>query len=305
MGTIAYSKRKKGGKWMLKKATVGDYINYTALTIISLSMLFPFFYVISVSLTDPNSYVAGELILIPKDFSLEAYKVVLQSGQLWNSLSSTLFITIIGTILNLCFTMTFAYVLSKKEIPGWKFFTYLVLFILVFNAGLIPNYLLIREMGLMNSLWALILPGLTNPWALFVVRSFYTTIPKSIEEAALIDGANDLQIFYKLILPLSKPVVAAFALFFAVGLWNTYLNGVFFIQDPAKWPLQVFLSQMIIESNSALGSVTDYHLHNEVPPPSETIKMASLVLVMLPILVVYPFLQKYFAKGVLIGSVKG
>lgn len=289
---------------MYEKRSLFDYINYMLLTLISLSMLFPFFYVLSVSLTDPEIYVAGEFILIPKEFSLDAYKVVLRTGQLWNSVKSTVFITVVGTILNLFVTMTFAYVLSKKDMPGWKFFTYMVLFILIFNAGLIPNYLLIRELGLMDSLWALILPGLTNPWSLFVVRSFYTTIPRSLEEAALIDGANDLQIFAKIIIPLSKPVMAAFALFFAVGLWNTYLNGIFYIRDASKWPLQVFLSQMIIEGNEALGSVSDYHLYNEVPPPSETIKMASLVLVMLPIIVVYPFLQKYFAKGVLIGSVK-
>ena len=288
-----------------EKHQLGDIINYGVLILVSMAMLFPFFYVFSVSLTDPDTYVQGEFILIPKDFSWDAYKFVLGTGQLWNSLKSTLFITIVGTILNLFFTMTFAYVLTKKEMPGWKFFTFMVLLILFFNAGLIPSYLLIRELGLMNSLWALILPGLTNPWALFVVRSFYTTIPRSLEEAAYIDGANDIQIFQKIILPLSKPIMAAFSLFFAVALWNTYLSGIFFIQDPQKWPLQVFLSQMIIESNTTIGSSVNFDEFNRVPPPSETIKMASLVLVMTPILIVYPFLQKHFAKGVLIGSVKG
>ena len=288
-----------------QKHQFGDYVNYTLLGLISLAMIFPFFYVFSVSLTDPDTYVQGEFILIPKNFSLAAYKFVLGTSQLWNSLQATVFITVVGTILNLFFTMTFAYVLTKKNMPGWKFFTFMVLLILFFNAGLIPSYLLVKELGLMNSLWALILPGLTNPWALFVVRSFYTTIPSSLEEAAYIDGANDLQIFQKIILPLSKPIMAAFSLFFAVGLWNTYLNGIFFIQDPQKWPLQVFLSQMIIESNTTLGSSVNFDEFNRVPPPSETIKMASLVLVMLPILVVYPFLQKHFAKGVLLGSVKG
>ncbi|WP_020620449.1 carbohydrate ABC transporter permease [Paenibacillus daejeonensis] len=288
-----------------QKHQFGDYVNYALLGLISLAMIFPFFYVFSVSLTDPDTYVQGEFILIPKNFSLDAYKFVLGTSQLWNSLQATLFITIVGTILNLFFTMTFAYVLTKKNMPGWKFLTFMVLLILFFNAGLIPSYLLVKELGLMNSLWALILPGLTNPWALFVVRSFYTTIPGSLEEAAYIDGANDLQIFQKIILPLSKPIMAAFSLFFAVGLWNTYLNGIFFIQDPQKWPLQVFLSQMIIESNTTLGSSVNFDEFNQAPPPSETIKMASLVLVMLPILVVYPFLQKHFAKGVLLGSVKG
>jgi putative aldouronate transport system permease protein len=287
------------------KLQFGDVVNYIVLTLISLTMLFPFFYVFSVSLTDPDTYVQGEFLLIPKDFSLDAYKFVLGTGQLWNSLQSTVFITVVGTVLNLFFTMTFAYVLTKNGMPGWKFFTYMVLLILFFNAGLVPSYLLIKELGLMNSLWALILPGLTNPWALFVVRSFYKSIPGSLEEAAYIDGANDLQIFQKVILPLSKPIMAAFSLFFAVGLWNTYLSGIFYIQDPQKWPLQVFLSQMIIESNTSMGSSINFDEFNRVPPPSETIKMASLVLVMLPILVVYPFLQKHFAKGVLLGSVKG
>jgi putative aldouronate transport system permease protein len=283
----------------------GDIINYAALTLISLTMLFPFLYVISVSLTDPNTYVQGEFILLPKDFSLDSYKFVLGTGQLWNSVKATLFITVVGTILNLFVTTTFAYVLTKNEMPGWKLFTYMVLFVMFFHAGLVPGYLLIRELGLMNSLWALILPGLTNPWSLFVVRSFYRSIPNSLEEAAYIDGANDLTIFGKIILPLSKPVIAAFALFFAVGLWNTYLSGIFYIQDPQKWPLQVFLSQMIIESNTNLGTSVNFDDIRQVQPPSETVKMASLVLVMLPILVVYPFLQKHFAKGVLLGSVKG
>lgn len=287
------------------KLQFGDALNGTALILISLSMLFPFLYVFSVSFTDPNTYVQGEFILIPKDFSLDAYKFVLGTGQLWNSVKATVFITVVGTVLNLFVTMTFAYVLTKNEMPGWKLFTFMVLFMLFFSAGLVPGYLLIRELGLMNSLWALILPGLTNPWSLFVVRSFYRSIPVSLEEAAYIDGANDLTIFYKVILPLSKPVMAAFSLFFAVGLWNTYLSGIFYIQDPSKWPLQVFLSQMIIESNTDIGSSVNFDDVRQVQPPSETIKMASLVLVMLPILLVYPFLQKHFAKGVLLGSVKG
>ncbi|TLS50610.1 carbohydrate ABC transporter permease [Paenibacillus antri] len=283
----------------------GDIINYIALTLISLSMLFPFLYVFSVSLTDPATYVQGEFILLPKEFSLDSYKFVLGTGQLWNSVKATLFITVVGTVLNLFVTMTFAYVLTKNDMPGWKLFTYMVLFMMFFHAGMVPGYLLVRELGLMNSLWALILPGLTNPWSLFVVRSFYRSIPSSLEEAAYIDGANDLTIFQKVILPLSKPVIAAFSLFFAVGLWNTYLSGIFYIQDPKKWPLQVFLSQMIIESNTDLGSSANFDDVRQVQPPSETIKMASLVLVMIPILLVYPFLQKHFAKGVLLGSVKG
>lgn len=288
-----------------RKLHIGDIMNYMLLILISLSMLFPFFYVLSVSFTDPETYVQGEFILIPKEFSLDAYKFVLGTGQLWNSARATVFITVVGTILSLFVTMTFAYVLTKKDMPGWKLFTYMVLFILFFNAGLIPGYLLIRELGLMNSLWALILPGLTNPWSLFVVRSFYRTIPQELEEAAYIDGANDLTTFARIIIPLSKPVIAAFTLFFAVGFWNTYLSGIFYIQDPKNWPLQVFLSQMIIESNTDMGSFSNFSEYQHIQPPSETIKMASLVLVMLPILVVYPFLQKYFAKGVLLGSVKG
>lgn len=179
----------------------------------------------------------------------------------------------------------------------------MVLFTFLFGVGLVPNFLLIKELGLLNSLWSLILPGLTNAWSVFVLKSFFQGLPDSLEEAALIDGCNELKVFFRIVLPLSLPALAAFGLFFAVGHWNTYFTAVMYIHDAHKWPLQVLLQQLMV-SQSALGSA-EVRETLEHTLPEETVKMAALVVVMAPILVVYPFLQKYFAKGVLLGSVKG
>jgi putative aldouronate transport system permease protein len=181
----------------------------------------------------------------------------------------------------------------------------MVLFTFVFNAGIIPYYLLVQGLGLLDSLWALILPVLTNAWSIFVVKSFFQTLPESLEDSAQIDGCNELTIWYRIILPLSLPVIAAFALFFAVSYWNTYLAGLIYIQDSKKWPLQVLLRQLMF-NQSSVGDISAVSFDpSQVALSPETVKMAALVVVILPILLIYPFLQKYFAKGVLLGSVKG
>jgi putative aldouronate transport system permease protein len=285
------------------RASIPDAIIYTVLIAAALAMLFPFVYVIAVSFTDPAVYVTGDVILFPKQWSLDSYRYILSSNSFLYSFRSTVFITIVGTVLNLAFSMTFAYALTKKQLPGRGIMLSLVLFTFLFGAGLVPNFLLIRELGLLDSLWSLILPGLTNAWSIFVLKSFIQGLPESLEEAALIDGCNELKVFYRIILPLSLPALAAFGLFFAVGQWNTYFSAVMYIQDAHKWPLQVLLQQLMV-SQSAIGSA-EVRETLEHTLPEETVKMAALVVVMVPILAVYPFLQKYFAKGVLLGSVKG
>ena len=269
-----------------QKHQFGDYVNYALLGLISLAMIFPFFYVFSVSLTDPDTYVQGEFILIPKDFSLAAYKFVLGTSQLWNSLQATVFITVVGTILNLFFTMTFAYVLTKKNMPGWKFFTFMVLLILFFNAGLIPSYLLVKELGLMNSLWALILPGLTNPWALFVVRSFYTTIPSSLEEAAYIDGCGVWQAFWRITLPLSAPGLAATAVLCFIFSWNDFFYALILTRTQA------------ITAPVAIVNFLQYE-------GWEWAKIAaSGTLVMFPVIVFTVLVRTYLVRGLTAGGVK-
>lgn len=292
---------------LYRRITPVDICLYLVLLLIGLTMLFPFIYVIAVSFTDRDVYVPGQFILFPKQWSLDAYRYILSSDSFFKSFRSTAFITVVGTILNLAFSSSFAYGVTKRELPGRKFLILVVLITMLFGAGMIPNYLLIQQLGLINSLWALILPVLTNAWTIFVMKSFFQSLPESLEDAAQIDGCNDLMTWWRIIMPLSLPMLAAFSLFFAVAQWNTYFAGVIYIQNPDKWPLQVLLNLLIMQNQTqVVGDLAVMAMDpNSVKVPPETIKMAALVLVMLPILVVYPFLQKYFTKGVLLGSVKG
>lgn len=286
-----------------KGLTLFDYVNYSLLLLISVISIFPFIYVFSVSLTDPDTYIPFKFYLFPENFSLASYKYILSTNSFMNSLKSTTFVTVVGTALNLVFTFTLAYALTKKHVIGRNFMLGCVIFTLLFNAGIVPNYLLIKEMGLLNSYWALILSSLTNAWTLIVVKSFMDALPDELEDAARIDGCNDLTVFLRIVLPLSMPAIATFTLFFAVSHWNTYFNALIYLTDAQKWTLQVLVKTLVIDSESsgiaAAGSAEEKMI------PQETIRMAAVVVAMLPILIVYPFLQKYFAKGVMLGSIKG
>jgi putative aldouronate transport system permease protein len=286
-----------------KKITVFDIVNYTLLAIISVSCLFPFVYVLSLSLTDRAVYIPYTFHLFPEKLSLAAYSYILSSDSFLNALNSTLFITIVGSILNLVFTFTMAYGLTEKRLPHRKWIYGIVVFSLVFSAGLIPSFFLVKELGLMNSYWALILPSLTNAWSLIVVKSFMDSLPIEVIESAKIDGCTDLGVFGRIILPLSKPALAAFFLFFAVAHWNTYFNALMFLTDSKKWTLQVLVKSLVLD-NRASTSGMEASIGDSAPP-SETVRSAAIILAILPILFIYPFLQKHFAKGVMVGSVKG
>ncbi|MCM3632662.1 carbohydrate ABC transporter permease [Paenibacillus camelliae] len=287
-----------------KKLTLFDYVNYTLLILISAISLFPFIYVLSVSFTDPKVYVPLKFYLFPEQWSLSAYKYILSTNSFLNAFKNTIFVTAIGTVLSIVFSFTFAYALTKKSMPGQKIMLGAVIFTLVFNAGILPNYLLIKELDLLNSLWALIWSGLTNAWSLIMIKSFLESLPSELEEAARIDGSSDIGVFWRIVVPLSMPAVAAFTLFFAVMYWNTYFNALIYVSESSKWTLQVLVKSLVIDSDSngvgEAGAGGD-----EAFLPQETIRMASIVMAMVPILIVYPFLQKHFAKGVMIGSVKG
>jgi len=280
--------------------TAGDYINLVLLTIVALICLLPFLYCISISLTDPSVYVPFKLFLIPPKLSFKSYEYILSTNSFMNSLKSTMYITVIGTVLNLAVTFSMAYVLTKKRVPGYKLFYGLVVVTLFFNAGTIPTFLVIRDLHLLNSQWSLILGSLTSAWNLVVVRSFMFSIPSSLEESASLDGCTDVGIFFRIVIPLSMPCIATFTLFFAVAHWNTYFKAMLYLSDTRKWTLQQLVKQLVIDSDgSGIGQADD------AAPPQETMRMAAVILSMLPILVVYPFLQKHFAKGAMIGSIKG
>ncbi|MCD7032969.1 carbohydrate ABC transporter permease [Metabacillus sp. GX 13764] len=278
-------------------------LNYILLFLIGALMIFPFLYIFSVSFSSLSDYMSNDLLLWPKHWVADAYSYILSSKNFIRSLGVTVFITVAGTIVNLFFTATMAYALSRP-VKGQRVLLFFVLFTILFNAGMIPTYLIVKATGLLNTLWALIIPSAISPFYLIVMRQFFASIPEELHDAAVMDGANEIQIFWKVVLPLSKPALAAFGLFYAVLHWNNYFAGILYLNDPALWPIQVVLRQIVLvnEPNAALGSSAQL-LEN--PPPPETIQMAAILLATLPILLVYPFLQKHFAKGVMLGSVKG
>jgi putative aldouronate transport system permease protein len=286
-----------------KGISFADMTIYAVTALISFICIAPFFYIVSVSLTDPSVYVPFKLYIIPEQISFDSYAYILSNPSFISAVKNTLFVTIVGTVLNIAFTYSMAYALTKKAMPHRNLFLGIVIFALLFNAGIVPNYLLVKNLGLMNSLWALILPVLTNSWSLIVAKSFIDALPEELEESAKMDGCTDLGIFFRIIIPLSKASIATLTLFFAVGHWNTYFSALIYLTDSNKRTLQVYVKSLLVDaSTSGAGSTGSADLLNL---PSETVRMATVVLAMLPIMAVYPFVQRYFIKGAMLGSIKG
>ncbi|MBO7742842.1 carbohydrate ABC transporter permease [Paenibacillus sp. MWE-103] len=270
--------------------------------------LLPMVNVWAISFSEAHEVFKNPMMLWPKSFTLEAYKYIFHTNVLLKSFGITVFAAVMGTFLSLVFTATGAYGLSKTHIPGHRLLLWLVIIPMLFGAGLIPMYILLKNLGLLNSVWVLILPKLVAPFNLILMRNFFWSIPESLEESAQLDGASELRILWSVILPLSKPVIATVGLFYAVGYWNDFFTGLFFISDNSKWPLQMVLRSIVIDFNMLnMGSQNTNTMndaaHMVVQP--ENIKAATIIFAIVPILLVYPFLQKYFVKGIMLGSVKG
>lgn len=281
-------------------------IIYAVLVLIGLITLLPFLYVIIISFTDPTEYLSKPLIIIPEKWSLSSYKYILSTEMFLRSMGVSAFLAIVGSALSILVTSALSYALSRKRFVGKKFFLVAILMTMLFNPGMIPNFLLVDSLGLMDTVWSLILPAITSAWYVFLMRNFYQELPEELEEAAKIDGCNDLGVFFRIMLPISLPAIAAFGLFFAVGFWNTYFNGVLYINSEELRPMQVVLQMMLIQASTNVADPSiAAMLQSEQMLPPETIKMAAIVVSSLPIVMVYPFLQKYFVKGMLVGSVKG
>ncbi|MFS0726252.1 carbohydrate ABC transporter permease [Paenibacillus sp. 1P07SE] len=275
------------------------------LIVVSLAALFPIYYVFVVSFTSAEEYLRKGFIVFPETWTLESYRYLFSNNTFFKATAVSAFLATVGTFLSLLVTATGAYALSRKRLFGRRAILLLILLTTLFNPGIIPPYLLVRDLGLMNSLWALILPVLTSGWYMILMKGFYESIPDELEEAGKIDGCNDLSIWARIILPLSLPSMAAFGLFFAVAYWNTFFNAILYISDANLRPLQVVLQMLLIDSStSASGDIVN-QMQGDIKIPTETLKMAAVVIATVPILMVYPFLQKHFAKGVMVGSVKG
>lgn len=283
---------------------MADFMIYAILILIAAACVIPFIYILAASVTAPEELIKKGFILIPTKFSLIGYQYILSTSVILSSLAVSILVTLIGTLANLFFTALMAYPLAQRDLMGVGFFMKLVVFSMLFSGGMIPTYLVVKETGLLDSPAALIVPGLISAFNLIIMRSFFQQLPDGLEEAARIDGCSDIGILFRIVLPLSAPVLASLALFYAVGHWNAYFSAILYINDSTYWPIQVWLRQIVILAQGGIGDSSQFGA-DFVPPPAETIKMAVIVLSTLPILIVYPFLQKHFAKGALLGSVKG
>lgn len=291
---------------MIRRSLSSRVFDGTVITIVSLFAivcLLPFIHIVAGSFTTSAELLRKGFVLIPTEYSLEAYRYIFSTDTLIRSLGVTVYLTFVGTILNVIFTALLAYPLSRKDVGGRKFVMRLVLFTMLFNGGMIPSFLLVKQLGLLNTLWSLMLPGLISAFILIILKTFFQQMPEGIEESAKIDGANDLAILFKIVLPLSMPAIATISLFYAVAHWNAFMQAVLYINNSELWPIQVLLRQIILMSS---GNIGDSSLMDEgVMPPAQTVKMGVIVIATVPILLVYPFLQKHFAKGAMLGSIKG
>jgi len=274
------------------------------LILLCLSILLPFLYLLALSFDKKISSFDNTLLFWPKEFTLENYKLVFSYPGIWTGYANTVFITAVGTAGAVFFTSMAAYALSKKRFPHRNFWTFYVIFTMYFSGGLIPTYLWINNIGLMNTRLVLFLPSLVTAYNMVIVRNFFQQVPPEMEEAAYIDGASDFQTFFRIILPTSVPILATVALWVAVGLWNAWFPCMIYIKDENKIVVQVILQRIISNGTDPLTAQTQMLTSDFVPKP-ETLKAACIYVVTLPILCVYPFVQKYFVKGIYIGSLKG
>ncbi|WP_413379187.1 carbohydrate ABC transporter permease [Alkalihalobacillus sp. 1P02AB] len=279
------------------------FSNITILIFISLLMLLPILHVVAQSFSSSGAIDRGEVSLFPVQFTLDNYLFVFQDMSIWRSFGVTVFITVFGTLFNLIATASLAYPLSRKEFIGRRYLLFMVLFTMIFSAPLIPTYLLIQQLGLLNSLWALILPTSISAFNFFVMRSFFLQIPQELIDASRMDGCSELRILLQIILPLSKPALATLGIFYAVFHWNTYFHALMFISDRKLYPLQVKLREMIADDSLVADPTSDIFTTMLSSSP-EGIKMAAIVVATIPILMIYPFLQRYFIKGFMLGSIK-
>ncbi len=284
-----------------KSSRTGQFLLLLFMFILAIVMVFPFIYVLAVSFSSYADAISGNLLIIPRHPTTEAYTWVLQNGGVLQGLFISLFSAVVGTAISMLLTVTIAYALSQNEVPGIKAALWLVLIALLITPSLITKYLVVRQLGMIDTLWALVIPSALSPFNVIVMRQFFLGIPQELTDSARLDGANDWQILWRVVVPLSKAVLAAISLFYAVEIWNSFFEPTLYINNPQLYPVAVILRAIVLQGNQPSEAL----LPGQTPPPDLTIQMAVVVLATLPILLIYPFLQKYFTKGVLTGSIKG
>lgn len=281
-------------------------INNAILTLFALSVLYPLIYVISASFSSTEAIMQGRVWLFPVDPTLDGYKAVFEYRYIWIGFSNSLFYAVFGTALNVIMTILAAYPLSRPDLDGKKFFMLLLVFATMFSGGLIPSYMLVKDLSLLGTRWSLIIPAALSIWNAIMMRTYFkTSIPGELLEAAQIDGCSDTKYLYRIVIPLSGPIIAVVALFCAVGFWNQYFAATIYLNDKDMFPLQIILRDILIQNEidmSMLSNVDEVIKRNGL---RELLKYSLIVVASAPVLIIYPFVQKHFVKGIMIGSLKG
>ena len=279
---------------------------YAIIALLVLLVLYPLIYVLSASFSSPVAVTTGKVVLFPVDFSLEGYRAVFSYPDVWLSYRNTIFYTVTGTALNVAMTMICAYPLARRGLPHKGFFMFLFSFTMMFGGSMIPGYLLMRDLKLLNTVWALIIPGAMSVYQMIVARTFIqSTIPEELLEATQVDGCSDFRFFFQFVLPLSKAVIAVITMQYAIGHWNDYFNAFLYLSKKELYPLQIVLRRILVMSEIAAGDVDDPDLATALMGMADLLKYSLIVVATAPILCVYPFIQKYFVQGIMVGSLKG
>lgn len=283
-----------------------EIINVTLLMLVLLAVLYPLVFVVSASFSNPERVVSGEVWLLPKELSFEGYKRVFQNQDILTGYTNTILYTLAGTAVNLIMTIAAAYPMSRKDFKGRNVIMLIMVFTMFFNGGLIPTYLLIKNLHMLNTFWVMIIPGAVAVWNIIIMRTFFQqSIPGEIQEAAFIDGCSNTQILLRIVLPLSVPILAVMLLFYGVAHWNSFFGALIYLTDRSKYPLQLILREILIQNQmNDMTNLTDESYIRQVLN-AESIKYAVIIIANLPMLLLYPMLQRYFVKGMLVGAIKG
>jgi multiple sugar transport system permease protein/putative aldouronate transport system permease protein len=302
-----------GDNMFLSKKRLGSrndevfyFVTNAILAVITLLVLYPLIYIVSASFSSPNAVSSGKVILFPVEFSLEGYEAVFKNNMIVSGYANSLFYTIAGTVINVGLTLIAAYPLSRKDLPGKNILMFIFSFTMIFNGGIIPNYILIRDLGMINTRWALLLPGAISVYNMIVTRTFFqSNIPIELYEATSLDGGSDFKYFTSVVLPLSKAVIAVISLFYALSHWNAFFNAFLYLNNKSLFPLQIVLRDILISTSIDPSLVLDPETMAARQGLADLLKYSLIVVASAPMICLYPFVQKFFIKGVMIGSIKG
>lgn len=283
-----------------------DFVNVLLFSILLVIIIYPLYFMVIASVSDPTAVNNGQTYLIPRGFSIEGYRMIFENDSIIKGYKNSFIYTVVGTTIKVALTISAGYVLSRKDVPGRNLVMFLIVFTMFFQGGLIPTYLLVKSFNMVNTIWALVIPGAVQVFQLIIARTFFQmTIPDELLEASQVDGSSDFRFFFQIVLPLSLPIIAVIALFSAVSEWNSYFKALVYLQDKDMQPLQIVLRQILVQNQVDMTMISDVEAESARALAAEQIKYALIIVASLPMLLLYPFLQRYFVKGVMIGSVKG